>query len=631
MPQKIQVLDRSVARLIAAGEVVERPASVVKELVENSIDAGSRVITIDIENGGISKIRVTDDGIGIEKESIKTAFLPHATSKLRSPQDLENIATLGFRGEALASIAAVSKVSIITRTQHELVGTRYELDALDETYFDDEGCSVGTTIIVKDLFFNVPARMKFLKKDATEAAIIGSLVDKLALSHPEISFKFIKDGSVKLHTPGNGKLISAIFEVFGKDTAKSMLPLHYQDGNFIIEGYIIHPSMAKSTRNFEYFFVNNRYVKHATLISALEGGYKNRLVQGRYPVCVLNITVPYNFVDVNVHPAKTDVKFSDDKLIYSLVYGGTKIALEEALQPVVTKDIEPELSSFNKTEPNLNSPTLEDIKTYLKTDKYPKSPQLKQKLEETLQQNLLDPQFNSFNNPDNLNFNTKNITPQNYNNIQENFPQHENTLNHQQTTSEPELEHQDVLGSLEFVGEVLKTYIICQSQGKMVIIDKHAAHERLLFEKLKNNSTSQQMLLEPIIINLSQPEYVLALENKQVFSELGFEIEDFGENTIAVRALPLDLQDVDAEELIVKIIKDLIVGKSDISLEKRDRITYAIACKAAIKSNDINTESELKYLVEKLNRKKGLVCCPHGRPVCCVIEEKELRKWFLRT
>ncbi|MGN1039171.1 MAG: DNA mismatch repair endonuclease MutL [Oscillospiraceae bacterium] len=632
MPQKIQVLDRSVARLIAAGEVVERPASVVKELVENSIDAGSRVITIDIENGGISKIRVTDDGIGIEKESVKTAFLPHATSKLHSPQDLENIATLGFRGEALASIAAVSKISIITRTKDELIGTRYELDALDETYFDDEGCSVGTTIIVKDLFFNVPARMKFLKKDATEAAIIGSLVDKLALSHPEISFKFIKDGSVKLHTPGNGKLILAIFEVFGKDAAKSMLPLCYQDGNFKIEGYIIHPGMAKSTRNFEYFFINNRYVKHSTLISALESGYKNKLVQGRYPVCVLNITVPYNFVDVNVHPAKTDVKFSDDKLIYGLVYGGTKTALEEALQPTITKDAEPELNNFNKAEPNLNSPTIEDIKTYLRTDKYPKSPQLKQKLEETLQQNLPDPEIDLFNTSNsNLNINTQNIESQNYSNLQQNFSQNQSAINNQQTATEPELEHQDVLGSLEFIGEVLKTYIICQSQGKMVIIDKHAAHERLLFEQLKNNSNSQQMLLEPILINLSQPEYVLALENKEVFLELGFQVEDFGEGTVAVRSLPLDLQEADVEELIENIIKDLLLGKSNISLEKRDRITYAIACKAAIKSNDINTESELKYLVEKLNHKKGLVCCPHGRPVCCVIEEKELKKWFLRT
>ncbi|GHV30516.1 DNA mismatch repair protein MutL [Clostridia bacterium] len=591
---KIRVLDENISKLIAAGEVVERPASVVKELVENSIDAGSKLIQVEIEDGGISKIRITDDGCGIEKSDVKTAFLRHATSKLRTEDDLANIMTLGFRGEALASIAAVSKIKILTRTKGEVAGIRLELEAGEQKYLDEEGCPQGTSIIVRDLFFNLPARMKFLKKDNSEAAAIGSLIEKLALSHPDISFNFVKDGLLKLQTPGDGKLIMAIHEVLGKDVAKAMLPVTLTQDGLKLDGYIIHPSHTKASRSSQFFFVNGRYTKVQILTVALEEAYKNLMTVGKHPICVLNLGLPYSFVDVNVHPAKTSVKFLDEKLVYSLIYGGVKAAVTHALQPTVTKDPEEIFKGLAKEVPQFRAPTPAEIKNYRDSEIFSGSEMLKERMDEILNRERQLDLFETSNNKD---------------------PNNE----------------KDILGELVFKGEVLGTYIVCQAGENVVLVDKHALHENLIFESLKEQKEDAvQMLLLPSVITLNPQEHDLAMQNKALFSSLGFEIDDFGDNTIVVRTVPIALCNEDIEVLVTEIIKNIVAGKNNVSPQQQDQMLYTIACKAAVKAHDKNDETELKDLIFRLNQKNGLVCCPHGRPVCCVLKRQEIEKWFKR-
>jgi DNA mismatch repair protein MutL len=593
---RIRVLDASMARLIAAGEVIERPVSVVKELVENSIDAGSSGICIEIENGGLSKINVADNGRGIAKDDVRIAFLRHATSKLRTEDDLSNISTLGFRGEALASIAAVSRVRILTRTKYEVAGTRLELEAGAEKFFDADGCSQGTRITVSDLFFNLPARMKFLGKDQAEAAAVSNLLEKLALSHPEVAFKFVKDGMVKFSTPGDGRLESVAAVVFGREIARALLPVEFEQDNLKLAGWIASPQVAKVSRSGQIFFVNGRFATVRLFGAALEGGYKNLLVVGRHPLCALNLKVPYQFVDVNVHPAKTSVKFMDDKIVYSLIYHGVKTALQKASQPEISKDPKKLFAGLNPESPQLNAPTISDIVKYKESGFLATSEPLSRRIDEILNnQSLPMPMPNS--------------------------------------ELLVDVDSCGSLGNLVFKGEVLSTYIICQRGEDVVLVDKHALHENLLFDELvaqKSDTLAMQMLMLPSVLTMRPEEHSVAVQNKDLFLTLGFDIDDFGDNSIIVRAVPIDLFDKDLEVLVGEIVKQLGYGTCNISLRQRERILYAIACKAAVKAGDKNTTEELKELVARLNQKEGLVCCPHGRPVSCVLRRPEIEKWFKR-
>lgn len=603
MPEnRIRVLDENISKLIAAGEVVERPASVVKELVENSIDAGSRLIQIEIENGGISKIRVSDDGCGIKRDDVKTAFLRHATSKLWTEEDLTNITTLGFRGEALASIAAVSKVKIVTRVKGEVAGTRLELEAGEQKYLDEEGCPQGTSIVVRDLFFNLPARMKFLKKDHSEAAAVGSLIEKLALSHPEISFKFVKDGVLKFRTPGDGKLITVIREILGKEIAQVMLPVALEQDGLKLDGYTVHPSHTRASRSAQFFFVNGRCIRVQILTVALEEAYKNLVVVGKHPICVLNLGLPCSFVDVNFHPAKVSVKFLDEKLVYNLIYSGVKPVVTHALQPTVTKSSQ---EIFGGEALRFRVPVAPEIKIYKDEESLggPEAP--KGRVDAILC-------------------------------CDEGLPKEEAAGEVAEEARQLSLFASNggkgINGELlVFKGEVLGTYIVCQAGEDVVLVDKHALHENLIFESLREQKADAvQMLLVPNVVMLSPREHDLAMQNKELFSGLGFEIDDFGDNTIAVRTLPIALCDEDVAALVTEITKNIAAGKNDISPEQQEKILYTIACKAAIKAHDKNDEAELQALVSKLNQKSGLVCCPHGRPVYCVLKRQEIEKWFKR-
>ncbi|MDR1260341.1 MAG: DNA mismatch repair endonuclease MutL [Oscillospiraceae bacterium] len=594
MTRKIQVLDKNIAELIAAGEVVENPASVVKELVENAIDAGSKFIQVEIENGGVSKIKVTDDGIGIAKEDVETAFLRHATSKIKSEADLSAILTLGFRGEALAAIAAVSKLKIVTRPEAQIAGVRLELKAGDREYCDDEGCSQGTSITVSELFFNFPARMKFLKRDHLEAAAVGIWMERFALSNPEVSFKFIKDGALKLLTPGDGELLSGICEVMGKDVAKAVLPVFLVQDSLNLEGYVGDPTHTKASRTTQFFFVNGRYIRSPLLIAALEEAYKNKIAVGRHPICVLKISVPGSFVDVNVHPAKISVKFADEKRLYNLIYNGVISAVTRALQPQISRDVNELFKDINKNVPEFRAPESTEIRKYKEIEMLPVA--FKERIDEILNREpkAVGSELSS------------------------------GTLK--------EEKGENVYGNLLFKGEVLRTYIICESGDDVVLVDKHALHENLIFERLKEKKQKgfMQVLMAPHIVTLGWQEYDVAISNKELFLSLGFEIDDFGDSSIIVRTLPIEMLDADIDVTIFEIIRNLAVGKNSILPQQQERLLYMIACKAAMKAKDKSNELELQGLIEELNKKQGFVCCPHGRPVCCVLKRKEIEKWFRR-
>lgn len=628
---RIHVLPKSVAELIAAGEVVERPASVVKELVENSIDAGASAVTVEIKNGGITYIRITDNGCGIFREDVPNAFISHATSKVQSADDLNGIFTLGFRGEALASVAAVSRVQMLTKSPEEPNGTSYVIEGGEEISCEETGCPDGTTIVVRDLFYNTPARMKFLKKDVSEANTVADTVDKLALSHPEISFRFIRDRKRTLLTPGDSKLISAVYAVYGKAFAESLIETEYELDGVGVKGLVSKPEKSRASRSMQTFFLNSRYIKSRSCTASLENAYKNSIMIGKFPACVLNITVPANLVDVNVHPTKTEVRFSDERKIYSAVYYAVKSAVEadtqrpqfnlnRVVERAVPKAVQLEMAEEApavKRKPNPDFWTSIKSSDYSKQSVYVSAPETE------------NPFVKSDELPD-LIGNIKK-TAKTAETIASELPPMPQTAPAQEQNKIyfSEEKHED---TFRFIGEVFKTYIICEYNDKFCLIDKHAAHERVLFNKLKKsvNENTKQILLAPVTVMLAKNEYNIVIQNLAVFSSCGFAVEDFGKGTVIVREIPMMIDPSDAEDVVCEIANNLLVGKTDAQTDKIDMILHTTACKAAIKAGNNNSSDELAALARQVLSDNEVRFCPHGRPVLIEMTKYELEKQFGR-
>lgn len=611
---KINKLPKHMADLIAAGEVVERPASVVKELMENAVDAGATSITVEIQHGGISYIRVTDDGCGIDREDVKTAFVSHATSKIKTAEDLNTILTLGFRGEALPSIAAVSKVNMITKTATEEMGTSITIEGGIITDFSDAGCAVGTTMIVRELFYNTPARMKFLKKDVSEGNYVASAVEKLALSHPEISIRFIRDGKQVFTTNGDGNLQNVCFSAFGKDFSNGLLNVNGIVGNVSVNGLVTPPFNCRGSRGMQYFFVNGRSVKNTTIMAAFENAYKNSVMVGKFPGGVLFITLPPTLVDVNVHPSKIEVRFSDEKAIFDAVYHAVKSALSEdtSLKQASLPEKKPVFNEiFAKPQQDFKQTTVQENITY--TEKVLKPLSVFDVVNDVKMD--YEPEFDD----DPLKIEFPVSIPETKIETQEPITTE---------TATPTEEY-----SIRLIGEAYKTYIFIELNGKLCVIDKHAAHERILFNKLKANSqdSGSQVLLAPVTVTLGKEEYIAVTENIETIASGGFDIEDFGNGTVIVRSCPMDLDNCEIAPLISEIAEYLTKNRRDISNEHLDWIYHNVACRSAIKAGDDNSDIELLALAKQVVNDNDVRFCPHGRPVMIEISKYELEKQFGRV
>lgn len=619
---KINLMPKEMSELIAAGEVVERPASVVKELVENSIDAGAKHITLEIERGGILYIRVTDDGCGIEAGDVPTAFLRHATSKVKTIADLDRISSLGFRGEALAATAIVSKVELFTKQKSDTFGTHYIIEGGNEILNEENGCPDGTTIIVRDIFYNTPARMKFLKRDITEGNSVAAVFERMALSNPQIAFKMIRDGKLAMSTSGDGKPYSAIYSVLGREIASTMIPVN-SNGDISVSGYVCKPAFCRKSRSAQYIFLNGRYVQSNTVMAACEQAYKNSAMVGKYPAFVINITVPFETVDVNVHPAKIQVRFSDEKKIFDEVYIAVKNAISNG-------DTRPEIKINNKTPQSF---------TKMPTDTYTQQTIVEKAYPETIIRKK-DNFKNSFTfKNDNTPFfereDVKKVINNSYVDIEVDEPAKpvQPAVTEQKPIERPEIHQETNIISEEeiiFIGEAFSTYIIAQKGDSIYLVDKHAAHERLNFNKLKENAKNEsQQLLMPQNVRLSREEFDAVVSNLELMEKAGFELEDFGNSTILVRAVPAMLHGEDITDMLVEAAQGLIT-KGIPESERLDRIYHTVACKAAIKGGNITTRTELEALAKKILADNDVMYCPHGRPVAFQLTKKELEKQFGR-
>lgn len=610
---KINVLPKFIAEKIAAGEVVEKPASVIKEIVENAIDAGATNITVEIKGGGILYMRVTDNGCGIKKEDVPTAFLRHATSKIVKEDDLESINTLGFRGEALAAISSVSKVEMLTKTEQDTVGTRYVIEGGEEKTFEETGCPDGTTVIVRDLFYNTPARMKFLHKDSSEANVVADLIEKIALSHPEIAFRFIKDGKTIISTSGDSKLDSVIYSVLGREFSKSLISAKGGNDTVQVDGFICKPIYCRPKRNAQYFFLNGRLIRSAAAISALEAGYKNSVMVGKFPACVLNLTINPQMVDVNVHPAKTEVRFSDDKSVFDAIYFTVKNAL--ALfdeRPQINVKPNQAFFAFDKINTNefkqmvitQKEQQVEENEFYLPVKNRPESTVV-------------------FKSPNNLDFSCINDTTENQNDVSKKIDKCEIKI-------EPKITETEIVPQIKFIGEAFSTYIIVEKENSVYFIDKHASHERIIFERLKNEqSPESQQLLLPVTVKLTAEHYNAVINSTELLVKSGFEADDFGNNTIIIRAVPSSLKDEDVATLFYEVAANLC-DSGAVEIEKLENIYHTVACKAAIKAGFKSSKEELIKLATEVLSRNDIYYCPHGRPVAFEIKKRDLEKQFGR-
>lgn len=651
---KINVLPKNISDLIAAGEVVERPASVMKELLENSIDSGATVITAEIMNGGVKFLRVTDNGCGILREDVPTAFVSHATSKIKSADDLDAIFTLGFRGEALASICAVSKVDVLTKSESEDVGTHYCIEGGEEIAYEEAGCPDGTTIVVSDIFYNTPARMKFLKKDVSEANAVSAVIDKIALSHPEISFRFIRDGKQVMITNGKNDLVSTVYSVLGKEMSLSMIPVSYQLDSVSVSGLITKPISCRATRGMQFSFLNNRYIKSTTVMAALEQSYKNSVMVGKFPACVLSISVDPALVDVNVHPTKTEVRFSNEKLIFNAVYYACTNALNELdtrVKADITRKASPEIVKKpvkQYTQIKMQERVNNDFWVNLTGSEYRGSniatfsdsasemyPTLPEKepsfLDEYFEKKASEKTLPKEEKPNFLQATANekiNVTPapSSPRTVDEPFEKAKDT-----TESKIELvDEEKARPTVKLVGEAFKTYIIVQVEKKLVIIDKHAAHERIIFNKLKKSELSSQYLFTPITVNLGKDEYSAILENTEVLKKAGYTVEDFGIGTVVVRECPNVIKSEDIKSQITEIAGYLVESKTDIDTERIDWIFHSAACRAAVKAGDSMSDYELEKFAQSLLEDDSVRYCPHGRPVLIELTRAEIEKQFGR-
>lgn len=648
----IRQLPAHVADLIAAGEVVERPASVAKELLENAMDAGASAIVVEIERGGLTYLRVTDNGCGIAPEQLPTAFLRHATSKLRTAEDLAAIGTLGFRGEALAAIAAVSRVDIFSRTAGAEAGAILRLEGGVPGEVKPNGCPEGTTIVVRDLFYNTPARMKFMKKDSAEGAAVTGIVTHLALSHPDISFKLLRDGTEVLHTPGDGRLQSAIYAALGRDFALHLLPIHGSGGDVAVDGFVTLPLHGHGTRGRQIFFVNGRFVKSQLLSAALEEAYRNQIMKGKFPGCVLHITLPRQLVDVNVHPAKTVVKFAADKPVFDAVYYTVLDALNAQNKPAPAKEntfyrtmtaeqykekaAAPQ-PTFPASKPPVGSYTARPapiagdrsqrltVRDVTETPHKPFTAAV-QRGDREITYHITPPVKTEPAEQPPVRQTPEPVpqTPEPVQQTMEPVPQPPEPV---QQTMEPAGE-----APWRIAGEVLKTYIICEDGHSNVwLIDKHAAHERIRFDKLKENTEPlmAQVLLAPLTVTLEADGYGAVLENLDLLRQFGFACEDFGSGTVLVREIPADIRAEDAPATLEELAQKLVLGRAD-PAAARDELLHTMACKSAIKAGMDTSGAELRALVDKV-QSGAIQYCPHGRPVKYRLTQYEIEKLFKRA
>ena len=707
----IHVLDKHTAELIAAGEVVERPASVVKELLENSIDAGATQVTVSIESGGVKLIEISDNGTGIEAEYISTAFIRHATSKIETPDDLTNIHTLGFRGEALASIASVARVELTTRTEVDEFATVYRIEGGEEVSREPGARAVGTTIRVKDLFYNTPARMKFLKKDSSEGTFVSDTVTHVALSHPEVSVKFIREGKLQYVTPGDGQLRGAAYAVLGREFSRDLIELKNQEGVYRITGLITPPKSCRASRSMQHFYINGRYVRNRTMMAGMEMAFKGTMMQGKFPGGILLLEMPADLVDVNVHPAKIEARFARENDVFDVVYHAVKLALA---QPGTGE----RLFTFeaDKEEKAENSKKDADIiKNDVKNNNFtglsaiirgqadpgvlpqqhwelakpaaapqqpapsaamqiPTAPSVPRWKGSAQNEDMLDP-FVTLHSPKlettkapepfraaaseaQLDVEpefgeTKLHSPQDHmaawNPAQEapkeepesapcaeTEPDAPEAAEQETVLAEPEQMNFDPTADqpepLRYVGEVFRTYILAERGDELCLIDKHAAHERQLYEKLAANygNVPSQMLLEPAAIDLAAEEKQALLDNIPLLENAGLEIADFGGNTVVLRAVPADVEPQNAESLLVEIANKLLKGGHDALNEHTEWVLHSISCRAAIKAGDKSSPQELLALAEKILSGEVPPFCPHGRPCVLKLTRKELEKQFGR-
>ncbi len=692
----IHVLDKHTAELIAAGEVVERPASAVKELVENAIDAGAGQITVTIENGGVTFMEVSDDGSGIEAEYIGKAFIRHATSKIACEQDLDHIHTLGFRGEALASIASVARVQVLTKTEQDEFACDYRIEGGEELGMEAGARGVGTTIRVRDLFYNTPARMKFLKKDASEGTFVADVMTHAALSHPEIGFKFVREGRVQYVTPGDGDLRGAAYAVLGREFARDLIPVSDAVGNYRVTGLITPPKSCRASRGMQTFFINGRYVKNRTMMAAMEGAFKGTMMQGKFPGGILLLEMPVELVDVNVHPAKTEVRFARENDVFEAVYHAVRSALAQPgtgerlltlAEPAAESESAPVLpeteennEDTNRAEPEKQSglsavtpsqaqpgvrreqtpdektspadpafadildtpgpaaapiPTTLRMSSPLKTggfrsawgdethldiaaDRLPGEPDRIQPAEGT----GADAACTA---PEKTSAAADGAAPEKATAAE---PEYAEQLGVQQVSFLEETGEEP----LQYVGELFRTYIVAQRGDEVCFIDKHAAHERILYEKLAQNygSVAGQLLLAPVTAELSAEEKQALLDNRDLLGALGLDVDDFGGRTVAVREVPSDVEPDDVESLVTELADKLAHGSRDALGEKTEWVLHSIACRAAIKGGDATPPEQLIALAQQILSGEIPPFCPHGRPCVLKLTRKELEKQFGR-
>lgn len=682
----IHVLDTEISNKIAAGEVVERPASVIKELVENSIDAGATNITVEIKNGGVTYMRVSDNGCGMSADDAKICFLRHATSKIQTENDLDAIYTLGFRGEALSSIGAVAKVSLFTKRHEDHIGICVTCRGGDILSSEEAGIPDGTSIIAEDLFYNTPARLKFLKKDATEAGYITDIMTRFIFAHPEISFKLTVNGKDKLFSPGDSSLKNAVYTAYGKDYAKGTLEVDYEENGIHVTGLIGKGTLTRPNRNYQSFFVNKRYIKSALIIRAVEDAYKNQIMIGKFPMAVLNIQIDPSFMDINVHPTKLEVKFANEKAVRNAVYYAVKNALY-ALPNV------PEIERIDKNTGEVlfkrdtavkqidipsvkRSPDIKSVQSYSNSTSKEENrssvhagmPAKQNKMvffnDSTPNTNTVAPSTPPvFYNDADINTKSNISTSDHYeiistpsaaisNNYSEmnNFTQQATSesknpetdtdstdINPIINTNEINVETQDNVFIDEYfkiVGQVFSTYIIAEKGDKMLLIDQHAAHERLKYEELKkglaNKQIMSQILIEPVIVKMTPSEFSAFFEVQNELQNMGFECDEFGDNEVIVRSAPGDLDPGEVEELLLELVTNASVLKHELITEKHERMLYTIACKSAIKANHHLSTQEMETLVRNVLRLKNINTCPHGRPIIITMSQKEIEKEFKR-
>ena len=651
MPHIIQ-LDRHVADLIAAGEVVERPASAVKELVENAVDAGATQITVEVQNGGMTFLRVTDNGCGIAPEDAPTAFLRHATSKIRTKEDLAAIGTLGFRGEALAAISSVSRIDLLTKTA-EADGVSLHLEGGVVTSQQPAGCPQGTTILVRDLFFNTPARMKFMKSDSAESSAIAAVVQQQALAHPEISFRLIRDGETQLQTSGDGERLAAIYTVFGRELAKNMLAVNGTWEKFHVTGYITKPTATRGNRALQYFFLNGRFIRSRLLSAALEEAYRNQMMTGRFPACVLELQMPLEAVDVNVHPAKTEVKFLNERAVFDAVHyaalstlsnASGRVAMQMPKSPAPdAQPAAPQQTARPAERPAARPAVNPNFYQTMQAGEYrrqagaqPRTVLASQVQYPTRTPKPVEPAMPPVEKAPSP------IAP----------PQPEPVVapvkpaakaepepaaipkEPAPAPAEPEQLALDLPEqTFRLIGEAFDSYLIAEQGESVLFIDKHAAHERILFEKLKaeEHPIVSQELMAPVSAELTREEAATVLENTEILGKCGFEVADFGDGDVLIRQIPCDVDEKDAVSLLQELAADLLAGKTLAPETLRDNLLHTIACKAAIKAGWHTEGAEAAHLVAEILSRTDIEYCPHGRPVCIELTKSQLERQFKRS